>query len=35
MTNKLTTLLQRQKDKVKSHSHQKLPMGEEDIEDDK
>jgi putative sigma-54 modulation protein len=35
MTNKLTTLLQRQKDKVKSHSHQKPPVAEEEIVDDK
>ena len=33
MTNKLTTLMQRQKEKVKSHSHQKPQSVEEDMSD--
>jgi putative sigma-54 modulation protein len=35
MTNKLTSLIQRQKEKVKSHSHQKPQTIEEDIVEDK
>lgn len=35
MTNKLTSLMQRQKEKVKSHSHENRHPIEEDIGDDK
>jgi putative sigma-54 modulation protein len=35
MTNKLTSLMQRQKEKVKSHSHQRPQPTEDEIVDDK